>query len=46
MIAAARDEDEVADPSNIIRGDRTRHAKPMAETGYSEGLDEDDIEES
>ncbi|KAI9791305.1 MAG: hypothetical protein M1816_004086 [Peltula sp. TS41687] len=37
-----RDEKEAIDKSNIIKGDRTRHAKPQG-PGYSEGPDEDDL---
>lgn len=39
----ARDEREAIDKSNIIGGDRTRHAKPQNPTGYSEGPDEDQV---
>ncbi|KAJ6021296.1 hypothetical protein N7540_006800 [Penicillium herquei] len=41
----ARDEDDAIDKSNIIEGDRTRHAKPMTSNQYNEGPDEDEIPE-
>ncbi|OJD23135.1 hypothetical protein ACJ73_05514 [Blastomyces percursus] len=42
----ARDEEEAIDKSNILKGDRTRHAKPQAASGYSEGPGEEDLPES
>ncbi|GAB1200578.1 hypothetical protein BDV32DRAFT_156030 [Aspergillus pseudonomiae] len=39
------DEREAIDRSNILRGDRLRHAKPRTQDGYSEGRDEDDLPE-
>ncbi|KAL5335745.1 hypothetical protein BJX70DRAFT_390475 [Aspergillus crustosus] len=41
----AQDEDEAIDKSNILRGDRTRHAKPVAETKYAEGEDEEEFQD-
>ncbi|KAJ5709648.1 hypothetical protein N7493_009939 [Penicillium malachiteum] len=41
----ARDENEAINESNIIEGDRTRHAKPMTSNQYNEGPDEDEIPE-
>ncbi|KAI9367779.1 hypothetical protein BJX61DRAFT_547172 [Aspergillus egyptiacus] len=38
-----QDEREAIDKSNILRGGRTRHAKPQYPTGYSEGPEEDDL---
>ncbi|KOS40213.1 hypothetical protein ACN38_g8932 [Penicillium nordicum] len=35
------DEQEAIDNSNILRGDRLRHAKPRTSNKYSEGPDED-----
>jgi hypothetical protein len=40
-----RDDKEAIDKSNIIKGSRTRHAKPQG-PGYSEGPDEDDLPEA
>ncbi|KAL3481843.1 hypothetical protein BJX99DRAFT_218325 [Aspergillus californicus] len=37
------DEAEAIDKSNVLRGSRTRGAKPQYATGYSEGPDEDDL---
>ena len=37
------DEQEAIDKSNILRGDRLRHAKPRTSNKYSEGPDEDDL---
>ncbi|KAI9035151.1 uncharacterized protein KD926_004467 [Aspergillus affinis] len=37
------DEAEIANSSNILRGDRLRHAKPRTENKYSEGPNEDDL---
>ncbi|PGH05847.1 hypothetical protein AJ79_06689 [Helicocarpus griseus UAMH5409] len=39
----ARDEQEAINPSNIMKGSRTRHAKPQAATKYSEGPGEEDL---
>lgn len=41
----AQDEQEAIDRSNILRGDRLRHAKPRTQDGYSEGPGEDDLPE-
>ncbi|EEP81949.1 conserved hypothetical protein [Uncinocarpus reesii 1704] len=38
----AQDEREAIDKSNIMKGSRTRRAKPQGQ-GYSEGPDEDDL---
>ncbi|KAE8381178.1 hypothetical protein BDV26DRAFT_255876 [Aspergillus bertholletiae] len=38
----AQDEREAVDRSNILRGDRLRHAKPQAQ-GYKEGEGEDEF---
>ncbi|PGH14386.1 hypothetical protein AJ80_05976 [Polytolypa hystricis UAMH7299] len=38
-----RDEQEAVDKSNILKGDRTRHAKPQTASGYNEGPNEDDL---
>ncbi|KAJ5968845.1 hypothetical protein N7501_005093 [Penicillium viridicatum] len=35
------DEQEAIDNSNVLRGDRLRHAKPRTSNKYSEGPDED-----
>ncbi|CAI7656065.1 unnamed protein product [Penicillium palitans] len=35
------DEQEAIDNSNILKGDRLRHAKPRTSNKYSEGPDED-----
>lgn len=40
-----RDDKEAIDKSNILKGSRTRHAKPQG-PGYSEGPDEDDLPKS
>ncbi|KAJ5771647.1 hypothetical protein N7520_002176 [Penicillium odoratum] len=37
------DENEAIDKSNIIKGDRLRHAKPQTSNKYNEGPDEDDL---
>ncbi|KAJ6085858.1 hypothetical protein N7486_010139 [Penicillium sp. IBT 16267x] len=37
------DENETRDKSNILKGDRLRHAKPQTSNKYNEGPDEDDI---
>lgn len=37
------DESETLDKSNILKGDRLRHAKPQTSNKYNEGLDEDDL---
>lgn len=37
-----RDENEAIDKNNIVKGARTRGAKPNG-PGYSEGLDEDQL---
>ncbi|GES60575.1 hypothetical protein ATEIFO6365_0006003600 [Aspergillus terreus] len=42
----AEDEEEAIDKSNILRGDRLRHAQPQSSTKYSEGPDEDDLPEA
>ncbi|OOQ90997.1 hypothetical protein PEBR_02089 [Penicillium brasilianum] len=39
----AQDEREAVDQSNILRGERTRHAKPTVSNRYNEGPDEDDL---
>ncbi|KAH3005102.1 hypothetical protein KXW60_005197 [Aspergillus fumigatus] len=39
----AADEREAIDKSNILRGDRLRHAKPQTANKYNEGPDEDDL---
>jgi hypothetical protein len=41
----AQDEDEAIDKSNILRGDRLRHAQPSADTGYAEGQDEGEFQD-
>ncbi|KAL4861313.1 hypothetical protein BDV12DRAFT_180460 [Aspergillus spectabilis] len=41
----AQDEDEAIDKSNILRGDRLRHAQPGAQTGYAEGEDEGEFQD-
>ncbi|GES66950.1 hypothetical protein ATEIFO6365_0017001200 [Aspergillus terreus] len=41
----AEDEEEAIDKSNILGGDRLRHAKPQSRTKYSEGPGENDIPE-
>jgi hypothetical protein len=38
-----RDENEAIDPSNVLKGDRLRHAKPRTGNKYSEGPDENDL---
>ncbi|KAL1986121.1 hypothetical protein VTN96DRAFT_6773 [Rasamsonia emersonii] len=40
-----QDEKEAIDPSNIIQGDRLRHAKPRTANRYNEGPAEDDLPE-
>ncbi|KAJ6023490.1 hypothetical protein N7499_008886 [Penicillium canescens] len=37
------DENEAIDKSNILRGDRLRHAKPRTSNKYNEGPEEDDL---
>ncbi|KAJ5987542.1 hypothetical protein N7451_011907 [Penicillium sp. IBT 35674x] len=37
------DENEAVDKSNILKGDRLRHAKPQTSNKYNEGPDEDDL---
>eukprot|EP01083_Nonionella_stella_P092076 257622_1 len=37
------DEQEAIDKSNILRGDRLRHAKPRTSNKYNEGPDEEDL---
>ncbi|KAJ5798747.1 uncharacterized protein N7503_006252 [Penicillium pulvis] len=39
----AADENEAVDKSNILKGDRLRHAKPQTSNKYNEGPDEDDL---
>ncbi|RAO64560.1 uncharacterized protein BHQ10_000572 [Talaromyces amestolkiae] len=39
----AQDEREAIDQSNILGGDRLRHAKPRTRNAYNEGPDEDDL---
>ncbi|KAF7169733.1 hypothetical protein CNMCM5623_002385 [Aspergillus felis] len=39
----ADDEREAIDKSNILRGDRLRHAKPQTANKYNEGPDEDEL---
>ncbi|EAW14290.1 uncharacterized protein ACLA_073250 [Aspergillus clavatus NRRL 1] len=39
----ADDEREAIDRSNILSGDRLRHAKPMTQNKYNEGPGEDDL---
>ncbi|KAJ5083873.1 hypothetical protein NUU61_008452 [Penicillium alfredii] len=39
----ADDENEAMDESNILGGDRLRHAKPRSANKYSEGPDEGDL---
>ncbi|KAJ5982028.1 hypothetical protein N7451_012128 [Penicillium sp. IBT 35674x] len=38
-----QDENEAIDKSNILRGDRLRHANPQTSNKYNEGPDEDDL---
>ena len=38
-----QDEREAVDKSNILRGDRLRHAKPSTSNKYNEGPDETDL---
>ncbi|KAL1978713.1 hypothetical protein VTN31DRAFT_1572 [Thermomyces dupontii] len=38
-----QDEREAIDRSNILKGSRTRHAKPRTRNAYNEGPDEDDL---
>ncbi|CAI7592152.1 unnamed protein product [Penicillium glandicola] len=38
-----QDEDEAIDKSNVLRGNRLRHAKPQTSNQYSEGPEEDDL---
>ncbi|KAJ5175392.1 uncharacterized protein N7482_001269 [Penicillium canariense] len=38
-----KDENEAIDRSNVLKGDRLRHAKPRTANKYSEGPDEDDL---
>lgn len=37
------DEKEAINKSNILEGDRTRHAKPQSANRYNEGPDEEDL---
>ncbi|KAJ5659507.1 hypothetical protein N7507_005958 [Penicillium longicatenatum] len=37
------DENDALDKSNILRGDRLRHAKPQTSNKYNEGPGEDDL---
>ncbi|OJJ82981.1 uncharacterized protein ASPGLDRAFT_437485 [Aspergillus glaucus CBS 516.65] len=37
------DENEAINKSNILKGDRTRHAKPQSANRYNEGPGEDDL---
>ena len=37
------DENEAINKSNILKRDRTRHAKPQSANRYDEGPDEDDL---
>ncbi|EKV10253.1 histone chaperone domain-containing protein [Penicillium digitatum] len=37
------DEREAIDKSNVMRGDRLRHAKPRTANKYNEGPDENDL---
>ena len=46
MYCPAFDKDEAIDQSNIMGGDRTRHAKPQLQNQYIEGPDEDNLPES
>ena len=39
----ADDENEAIDQSNVLKGDRLRHAKPQSANRYSEGQNEDDL---
>lgn len=39
----AQDEKDAVDKSNILGGDRLRHAKPQTSNKYNEGPDEDDL---
>ncbi|EED19809.1 conserved hypothetical protein [Talaromyces stipitatus ATCC 10500] len=39
----AQDEREAIDQSNILGGDRLRHAKPRSRNAYNEGPGEDDL---
>ncbi|RMJ25294.1 hypothetical protein PHISP_03826 [Aspergillus sp. HF37] len=39
----ADDEREAVDPSNVMKGDRLRHAKPRTQNKYDEGPDEGDL---
>ncbi|KAJ5543321.1 hypothetical protein N7535_005749 [Penicillium sp. DV-2018c] len=38
-----KDENEAIEKSNILKGDRLRHAKPRTSNKYNEGPDEDDL---
>lgn len=40
---AAQDEREAIDQSNVLGGDRLRHAKPRTRNAYNEGPGEDDL---
>lgn len=42
-IAAEQDENEAINRSNILGGDRLRHAKPRGQGKYNEGPDEEDL---
>ncbi|CAL5868025.1 uncharacterized protein PFLUO_LOCUS2248 [Penicillium psychrofluorescens] len=39
----ADDGNEAIDQSNVLKGDRLRHAKPQSANRYSEGPNEDDV---
>ena len=43
LIDTADDEREAIDSSNILKGDRLRHAKPQTRNKYDEGADEGDL---
>ncbi|CAG8898624.1 unnamed protein product [Penicillium egyptiacum] len=38
-----RDESEAIDQSNVLKGERLRHAKPRTANKYNEGPDENDL---
>ncbi|KAJ5488040.1 hypothetical protein N7530_002340 [Penicillium desertorum] len=38
-----KDESEAIDKSNVLRGERLRHAKPRTANRYNEGPDENDL---
>ncbi|KAJ5631028.1 uncharacterized protein N7484_011128 [Penicillium longicatenatum] len=45
MEYSARGKDDATDRTNLMGGDRTRHAKPGLQSQYSEGPDQDDLSE-